>query len=675
MNQLVKSRELTLNSIEKKKQGKKAAVFVCHCGSNIAGIVDVKKVVEEISKMPEVAIAKEYLYMCSDPGQALIIEEFEGRDDIDGVVVAACSPRLHEKTFRNVMKRGEKNPYLFEQANIREHDSWVHMDDKDWATKKAIQLTRSAIYKNLLLEELETKEVPVHPSAMVAGGGIAGLTAAREILRKGFEVHLIERNPFLGGRVPFLSRTFPTLEPPRPYIDELIKDLLHNSNFHIYTSTRLKEQNGYVGNFELLLQESPTCVNDNCNLCGECIKVCPEKWRDEENGREYKAIYRSYPEAYPNKYAINLDACTRCEKCVEKCEPGAIDLNMQLTETEIKAGVIITAVGTETYKPTPEDPWQSTELPQVISAMELEALLSPDGSTGGKLQTASGKKPESMAFIQCVGSRDVNRNPYCSRVCCLYTAKQAHHIKKNHPEIDVRVFYMDMRSMGKQQEEFWADTQQLGVHYIRCRVPEVRPHPTNKDKVMIVAEDTLSADPVTGETTILQLDFDMVVLATGLQANSDLKDYLQVLNLGQTPDGFLLELHPKLGPVDTPTKGIFISGTCQGPKDISETIEQSKAAASSASILLLRGSVEIEPFIAEVDEDSCISCGICEKMCPYRAIAVEEKSVINPALCEGCGSCAAECPVGAIQLRHYKDHQIVNQIYALEPKPGEWEQF
>ncbi|MFW9996855.1 MAG: 4Fe-4S binding protein [Candidatus Odinarchaeota archaeon] len=671
---MTKSRERTLDTIDKKKKGKKAAVFVCHCGSNIAGVVDVGKVVEELSKMPEVAVAKEYQYMCSDPGQALVIDELEERDDISGIVVAACSPRLHEKTFRNVLKRAEKNPYLFEQANIREHDSWVHMKDKDRATKKAIQLTRSAIYKTLLLEELETKEVPIHPAAMVTGGGIAGLTAAREILRKGFEVHLIEKKPFLGGRVPFLSRTFPTMEQPRPFIEELVNELLLYSNFHVYTNTELAAQHGYVGNFELTLRHEANYVTDKCNLCGECTKVCPEIWKDEESGRTYKAIYRSYPEAYPNHYVINMDTCTQCGKCVEVCKPGAIELEMEPSETTIKAGVIITAVGTETYKPVPEDPWHSTDFPQVMTAMELEAILSPDGPTGGQLLTPSNKKPKSIAFIQCIGSRDENRNAYCSRVCCLYTAKQAQYIKKNHPEIDVRVFYMDMRAMGKQQEEFWAETQKLGVHYTRCRVPEVRPHPVNKDKVIIVAEDTLSADPETGETSILELEFDIVVLATGLQANSDLKNYLQILNLGQTPDGFLLELHPKLGPVDTPTKGIFISGTCQGPKDISETIEQSKAAASSASILLLKGEAEIEPFIAEVDEELCIGCGICEKMCPYRAITVEEKSIINPALCEGCGSCAAECPVGAIQLRHYKDHQIISQIYALEPRPGEWEQ-
>jgi len=668
---VTKSRKPTLDTIDKRKEGKKVAVFVCHCGSNIAGTVDIPKVVKELESMPEVAVARDYQYMCSDPGQALIIEELKKREDIDGIVVAACSPRLHEKTFRNVLRRAGENPYLFEQSNIREHDSWVHMKEKDKATIKAIQLIRSSISKALLLEELETKEVPIHPAALVTGGGIAGLTAALEILKKGFEVHLIEKRPFLGGRVPFLSRTFPTLEEPRPFIKDLIEKLTKFDNFHVYTNTELEEQHGYVGNFELHFKQKPTCVTDKCNLCGDCSKVCPETWTDMEYCREYKAIYTSYQGAYPERYAINLDACTKCGKCVDACKEGAIDLAMEEKDIEIKIGVILTAIGTETYKPKPDDPWRSIELPQVITAMELEAILSPDGPTGGKLLTPSGKVPENIAFLHCVGSRDENRNPYCSRICCLYTAKQAHYIKENYPDVDVKVFYMDMRSMGKQQEEFWADTQQLGVNYIRCRVPEVQKHPTDESKVLLVAEDTLSTDPETGEADVLGLEFDMVVLATGLEANADIKKYLQTLNLGQTPDGFLLELHPKLGPVDTPTKGIYISGTCQGPKDISETIEQSKAASSSASILLLKGYVEIEPFIAEVDEDMCIGCGICEKMCPYRAITVEEKSIVNAALCEGCGSCASECPVGAIQLRHYRDYQIINQIYALVPKPGE----
>ena len=648
-------------------------VYCCDCGSNIAGTIDVEDLREYAESIPNVSVAREYKYMCSDPGQALIREDIE-KGLVDRVVVAACSPRLHERTFRKCTEAGGENPFLSTMANVREHASWVHTNEPEKATEKAKDLVRMAVSKTQYLEPLEMKEVPIAPSALIIGGGIAGISAALDLSEEGFEVHLVERTPSIGGNMAKLDKTFPTMDCSACILTPKMSEVGFSENIKLYTYAEVSEIDGYVGNFTAKIKMKPRYVDmEKCNGCGDCVEPCPVSVPSEfDVGMSpRKAIYIPFAQAIPNRYTIDMDACIKCGKCEKACQPEAINFDDEEKIIEIgPIGTIILATGYQTYDPKTDFVWKYKVSPNVITGIELERLLNASGPTSGQVLKPDGSKPKSVAFLQCIGSRDKNRNEWCSRICCMYALKQARMLREKYPDTLVTVYYMDIRAFGKGYEEFYDQAmQQFGVNLVRGRIAEIT---TNEEKgtLIVRAEDSLLGK-------ILALEYDMVVLAVGVEPNCDTLEVAKTAGVSLSQDGFFLEAHPKLAPVDTATRGVFVAGCSQGPKDIPDTVAQGKAAASAAATFLVRGKAEVEPFTPEFEADLCVGCGICESMCPYSAITVEPdpdyegelKSHVNDAKCHGCGICCVACPQGALQLKGFKDEQILAQVDAVLPTP------
>ncbi len=639
----------------------KIGVYICHCGINISATVDVERLTEFAKILPNVCVARNYQYMCSDPGQDLIKNDIKNIG-LDRVVVAACSPRMHELTYRNVLRSSGLNPYFFEMANIREQCSWVH-SDKEEATRKAMDLVASAVAKVSLHEPLKEKEVGVIPSVMVIGGGIAGIQASLDIANSGFEVYLIEKAPTIGGHLAKWNRLFPNLEDVSNILAPKMKEVEKNPLIHLLTQSEIEEVEGFLGNFKIKIKVNPRYVDkEKCNCCKRCEEVCPVMVPSEfDMGlTDRPAIYLPSPYATPFSYTIDQKNCLylqkgECGRCREVCPEGAIRFEELGMELWLDIGTIIVATGYDPFDPSLKPEFGYKKYNNVITALELERLLSQSGPTRGKLQI-DGKEPKSIIFIQCVGSRDKTvGNEYCSRVCCMYTAKQAYLIKEHIPDARVTVCYMDIRAFGKGYEQFYENVQKRGVIYRKGIPSEIY---RRNEKLVVKAEDELLGEPYEEEV-------DLVVLATGLTQRNDGEQLRNLLKLTQGTDHFYLEIHPKLRPLDTATDGIFLAGTCQGPKDICDTISQAHGAASKATTPLFAGRVRIEPITAQVDNLLCAGCGLCEQICEYRALKLDpyrKVMKVNEALCKGCGACNATCPSGAISLRHFKTEQIIAQI-------------
>jgi heterodisulfide reductase subunit A len=562
-------------------------VYVCHCGINIANTVDVAAVRDYAEGLPGVAVARDYTYMCSDPGQGLIVQDIH-EFDLDKVVVSACSPRMHELTFRNAIESAGVNPYCLEIANIREQCSWVHRDITA-GTAKAKALVASAVARAALLEPLEEREVGVTKAAIVVGGGVAGIHAALDVADAGFPVYVIEKDDHLGGRAIGLSRTYPLMEHADELLGPAISALLENPRATVMLNSRLVDVQGYVGNFEA---------------------------------------------------------------AVETLSEGT------LSTRKVRAGAIVIATGFDPFDARLKPEFGYGTYPQVITALEFEALASESSATGGRI-LVDGREPRDVVFIKCVGSRDRTvGNPYCSRVCCMYTAKQAHLVQQKLPAANVTVLYMDVRAHGKGFEEYYDLVRETGVNYRRGNPAEIN---RRGDRVVVRAEDTFLGD-------FVELEADLVVLATGMVPRPETGEVARLLKLSQSADGFLLEAHPKLRPVDTASDGIFLAGCVQAPKDITDTIAQAKAAAASAIIPFARGVVTVESATCTVDEELCAGCGMCEEICPYGALKLDTRRGVmraNVVLCKGCGACAATCPSNAITLMHFTPRQVMAQMDAL----------
>jgi heterodisulfide reductase subunit A len=643
-------------------------VYICHCGVNIASAIDIEKVTEVINK-PPVVVARNYTYMCSDPGQELIkkdIQEF----NLDRIVVAACSPRMHEPTFRKACESGGVNAYCFDMANIREQCSWVH-DNKEAATDKAIDLIRGSVARVNLLEPLTICEVPVTQAALVIGGGIAGIQAALDIADAGFQVYLVEKLPSIGGHMAQLDKTFPTLDCSACILTPKMVDAGNHPNIQLFTYSEVKQVKGFIGNFHVTIQKKARFVNEEkCTGCGLCAENCRMKDRvlsefDAGIGKR-SAIYVLFPQAVPLKYTVDSESCIfltrgKCGNepaCQAVCPSGAIDFTMKDEEVEVEVGTIIVATGFEPFDASRKPELAYVNYPNVITGLEFERLVSASGPTKGEI-LIEGKEPKKVVFIQCVGSRDKNLgNEWCSRVCCMYATKQAHLVREKIPDAQVTVLYMDLRAFGKGYEEFYDRVRSEGVLFRRAIGSEVY---RKGDQLVVRTEDTLLGKTV-------EILADLVVLSAGIEPGEGTRSISKLLKLSRSADGFLMEAHLKLRPVDTMTDGIYLAGCCQAPKDIPDTVAQAKAAAASAIIPIVRGKVISEPIVSQVDEDLCSGCRECESVCEYSAITYnEQKNIVkvNPTLCKGCGSCAVACRPGAIMVKHFTGGQVLAQLEAL----------
>ncbi len=647
-------------------------VYVCECGTNIAGTVDVPEVVRYASELPGVVVARYYKYMCSRLGLDLIKQDIKD-ERLDRVVVAACSPNLHEETFRTAVMDGGLNPFLFQHASIRELVSWV-TEDPVMATIKAKAMVRAAVRRTFFAEPLERREVPVKPSVLVIGGGIAGIQAALEMAEADKQVYLVEKEPTVGGHMARFDKTFPTLDCAACILTPKMAQVGSHPNVKILSYSEVTGVEGFVGDYRVTVRRHPRyIIEDDCTGCGECVEGCVYKdprFPDEFSmgmGKR-KPIYFSFPQAIPRLPVIDANTCIymksgKCPAtCVTACgDRNAIDLDQKPEDIELNVGAIIVTTGFQTFDPTVMTQYGYGAEPNVYTALEVEQLLNAGGPTSGQLVLRDGSEPKSVAILHCIGSRDKNTNPWCSRVCCMYSLKFAHLIKERVPDAQVYNFYIDMRAFGKGFEEFYQRVLEEGANMIRGKaafVTTMAESPEEEGKMVVVAEDTLLQE-------IRRVPVDMVILSTGLEARKDFGELARILNISASADGFARERHAKLAPVSTTTDGIFIAGCVQGPKDIPDTIAQAGAAAAEALALIDHGTFVLEPNTASVDESKCAGCGICEGLCSYSAISLDTErgvAVVNDVLCKGCGVCVAACPTGAMKQYLFATEQVLAEI-------------
>ncbi len=661
-------------------------VFVCHCGTNIAGTVDVAKVAEELGKVNGVVYSTHYTYMCSSAGQKMIEDKIHELN-LTGVVLCSCSPRMHEKTFRSCAERAGLNAYKVEVANIREQCSWVMKETGD-ATEKAIALGKAAVAKTILDTPLIEGETPMTKRALVIGGGIAGITAALDIADAGFPVDIVEKDYTVGGKMAKLDKTFPTLDCASCIVTPKMTEVSQNPNIRILSYSEVAGVKGYIGNFEVDIKRHPRYVDETkCTGCGACIEKCPNKKVPNAfnlNLNNRKAIDIPFAQAVPKVAAISADYCLHmkglkngkdnvCGFCEKACAAGAINFHQEETMLTEKYGAIIVATGYNPISLEKFDEYAYSQSPDVVSSLEFERLCNASGPTNGHLlRPSDGKEPKNIVFVQCVGSRcsadSAKGHEYCSKICCMYTAKHAILTRDHYPDTNITVFYIDVRTPGKNFDEFYRRAvEQYGVHYIKGQVGKVTP----------LSDGTLD---VQGSDLILNrqvhIKADMVVLAASIEADKSARPLATMLTTSMDNNDFFLEAHAKLRPVESPTAGIFLAGCCQGPKDIPETVAQSSGAAAKAICLLVKDKLKNNPCTANPNENACNGCGQCANVCPYGAISYIEKdfrgpnrttitrrvSQVNKAMCHGCGACTVACPSGAMDLLGFSNKQILAEV-------------
>ncbi len=657
-------------------------VFVCHCGTNIAGTIDVKAVAEALKKEPGVVFSTDYQYMCSQAGQEMI-KQAVADNKLTGIVVCSCSPRMHEATFRKTAAAAGLNPYMVEIANIREQCSWVHKD-MPVGTEKAIILAKAAVAKVNLNAPLTPGESPVTKRALVIGGGIAGIQTALDIADAGFEVDIVETKPTIGGKMAQLDKTFPTLDCAACILTPKMVDVAQNEKIRIFSYSEVTDVKGFVGNFDVTIKKKARYVKEDvCTGCGLCTEKCPQKKVPNEFNLgmdNRRAIYIPFAQAVPKVATIDPNYCMmlkngKCGVCSKVCSAGAIDYKAKDEYIEERYGAIVAATGFNPISMDKFDEFAYSQSKDVVTSLELERLMNAAGPTGGTLlRPSDGEHPHTIVFVQCVGSRceacAAKGKEYCSKICCMYTAKHAMLIRDKYPDTDVYVFYIDVRTPGKNFDEFYRRAvEEYGVHYIKGMVGKVSPE---DGKLKVQGSDLI-------EGRQLHIDADLVVLAAAIEPDKSARHLATMLTASMDTNDFFTEAHPKLRPVESPTAGVFLSGACQGPKDIPETVSQAGAAASKVIGLLCKDRLVGNPCIAHSDELMCNGCSTCEKVCPYGAITYIEKEFrmpdrttkvrrvasVNEAVCQGCGACTVACMSGAMDLRGFTNKQIMAEVDAI----------
>lgn len=656
------------------EQKERIGVYVCHCGSNIAGTVDVEQVAKwagENLKDSGVVVARDYKFMCSSLGQELIQKDIQEMG-LTRVVVAACSPHLHELTFRTAAKNGGLNPYLCELVSIREQVSWVHTD-KVAATEKAKAVISGGVERVIHNEPLEPLRVKIHPDTLVVGGGIAGIQAALEIADAGYHVYLVERDPSIGGHMAQFDKTFPTLDCSACILTPKMVQAGSHPNISLMTWSEVTKVEGYIGNFTVTVKIKPRYVNTElCTGCGICNEKCPKKVIDEvyEAGLGYrKAIYTPFPQAVPKYPVIDAENCTyfekgTCKACEKFCPREGIDFNQKEEFVNIQVGNIIMATGYDLFDARRIPEYGYGHLRNVFTSLEFERLSNAAGPTSGQIVLRDGVTvPKSVAIVHCVGSRNRNYNHYCSAICCMQSLKFAHLVHER-TGAEVFNFYIDMRTPAKAYDEFYQRVLEEGTHFIRGRVAEITDvarGPEEAGKLIVQTEDTLIGSQ-------RRIPVDMVILSAGLEPRADHKETAHIFGLSCGSDGWMIERHPKLDPVATMTEGIFIAGCVQGPKDIPVSVAQGAAAAARVLGKIQQKEIAMEPIRASINQEMCSGCRICNSMCPFNAIQFlpdQQVSEVNAALCQGCGTCVAACPIGAIYGTGFSNEQILAQIDGL----------
>ncbi len=657
-------------------------VFVCWCGSNIAATVDVQAVSDALGKEQNVVFSTNYQYMCSQAGQNMIIDAVH-EHNLTGIVICSCSPRMHEATFRKTAAAAGLNPYMVEIANIREQCSWVHKDIET-GTEKAIILGRAAIAKVNLNAPLVPGETPVTKRALVIGGGIAGIQTALDIAEAGFPVDIVEKKPTIGGKMAQIDKTFPTLDCAACILTPKMVDVAQNDKIRIFSYSEVEEVGGFVGNFEVKIKKKARYVKEDvCTGCGACLEKCPMKKVPNEfnlNMDNRSAIYIPFAQAVPKVATIDPNTCNmikngKCGICSKVCAAGAIDYTQKDEIITEKYGAIVAATGFNPISMDKFDEFAYNQSKDVITSLEFERLTNAAGPTAGKLLRPSDHEhPHTVVFVQCVGSRcdscAAKGKEYCSKICCMYTAKHAMLVRDKYPDTEVYVFYIDVRTPGKNFDEFYRRAvEEFGVKYIKGMVGKVSPE---GKKLKVQASDLLNNKQ-------LHIDADLVVLAAAIEPDKSARPLATMLTASMDTNDFFTEAHPKLRPVESPTAGVFLSGACQGPKDIPETVSQASAAAAKVIGLLAKDKLTGNPCIANSNELMCNGCSSCERVCPYGAISYEDKEFrmpdrttrvrrvasVNPAVCQGCGACTVACPSGAMDLRGFSTNQIMAEVDAI----------